>query len=111
MPRPLSYQIGMLPSYQTTPAPPFYHMGVDFAGPFHIRTGHTHKLVIIKTYACLFLCLTTRAIHLDLCTDLSTTEFMATLCRFTVRQGSSAHVYSNDGTNFAGTRADIKKLQ
>ncbi len=45
--RPFSYQMEMLPSYRTTPASPFCHTAVDFAGPFHIRTKHTHKPVII----------------------------------------------------------------
>ncbi len=48
---------------------------------------------------------------LYLCADLSTTEFMATLRRFITQQGSPAHMYSDNGTNSAGTQAEIKELQ
>ncbi len=89
----------------------FLSTGVDYAGPFYIRIGHTHKPVIINTYACLFVCLTTWDTHLDLCTDLTTMEFMATFHQFIARRGSLAHVYSDNRTNFAGTRAEIKELQ
>jgi len=64
--RPLGQQMGMLPSSRTTPSP-FHRTGVDFAGPFYLKKGHTRKPVIIKTYSCLFICLTTRAVHLELC--------------------------------------------
>jgi len=32
---------------------------------------------MVKAYACVFVCFTTKAIHIELCFDLTTAEFMA----------------------------------
>lgn len=105
--KPLQQQMGLLPISRTTPFPPFYKTRIDFAGPLYIRKGHTRKPVIIKSYACLFVCLTTRAVHLELCSELSTPEFLAALKRFTARRGTPAHIYSDHGTNFQGAHKEI----
>ena len=109
--KPLAHAMGMLPSSRTTPAPPFDRTGVDFAGPFVLRLGHTRKPVLLKTYATVFVCLTTKAVHLDLCASLSTEDFMATFRRFVARRGCPSHMYSDNGTNFLGAREEIRELQ
>ncbi len=101
----------LLPSIRTTPAPPFSRTGVDFAGPFTLKIGHTCKPTHVKCYAAVFICMTTKAVHLDLCASLSTTDFLATLSRFTSRRGTPSHIFSDNGTNFQGAREDIRDLQ
>ena len=83
--KPLVQSMGLLPSQRTTPSPPFNTTGIDFAGPFQIRQGHTQRPVILKAYICVFVCFSTKAIHLELCADLTTPEFMAALQRFVAR--------------------------
>ncbi len=102
---------GLLPSSRTTPAPPFSLTGVDYAGPFITRKGHTRKPVLVKAYACLFICLTTKAIHIELCHDLSTEEFMAALRRFCARRGTPSKIHSDNGTNFVGARNEFHKIR
>ena len=109
--QPLQQRMGMLPSYRTTPAHPFERTGVDFAGPFVIRQGYTRKPVYIKTYAAVFVCLTTKAVHLELCSSLSTEDFLATFHRFVDRRGCPAHIFTDNGTNFVGAREEIRELQ
>ncbi len=70
-----------------------------------LRTGHTRKATFLKSYAVVFVCLTTKAVHLDLCSSLSTVDFLATLDRFIARRGCPAEIYSDNGTNFHGARA------
>jgi len=84
--KPLSHQMGMLPPSRTTPAPTFDRVGIDFAGPFVLRRGHTRKPTLVKSYAVVFVCMTTKAVHLDLCASLSTPDFIATLTRFVARR-------------------------
>jgi len=108
---PLTQRMGMLPTYRTTPAPPFDRTGVDFAGPFVTRQGYTRKPTLIKTYAAVFICMCTKAVHIELCSSLSTDDFMATLKRFVARRGCPSHIYSDNGTNFLGAREEIRELQ
>ncbi len=109
--QPLCHQMGMLPCSRTTSAPPFDRIGVDFAGPFVICQGYTRKLVLVKTYATVFIYFTTKAIHLDLCSSLSTQDFMATFCHFVARRDCPSHLYTDNGTNFLGAREEIRELQ
>jgi len=93
--------MGLLPTSRTTPAPPFSSTGVDFGGPFLTRKGYTRKPTMVKTYACIFICFATKAVHIELCLDLTTNEFMAALRRFCSRRGTPSKIYSDNGTNFA----------
>ena len=53
--------MGQLPSARVNPSPPFAKTGMDFAGPFLLKNGHTRKPVIIKSYVCIFVCFSTKA--------------------------------------------------
>ncbi len=90
----------MLPAVRTTPASPFTSTGLDFAGPVQIRQGYTRRPVMLKAYVCIFVCISTKAVHLELCADLTTPEFMAALHHFCNRRGTPADIYSDNGTNF-----------
>ena len=103
--------MGLLPAVRTTPAPPFTTTGVDFAGPFITRRGHTHKPVMVKAYVCLFICLTTKAIHIELCLDLTSEEFMAALRRFCARLGTPSEIYSDNGSNFVGAHHEFEHIR
>ncbi len=52
----------------------------------------------------IFVCMTTRAVHLELCSGLDTDEFMAAFKRICSRQGTPSEVYSDNGTNFVGAQ-------
>ena len=109
--RPLAHSMGMLLSSRTTPALPFSRTGIDFAGPFHIKKGHTRRPMILNTFAVVFVCLTTKAVHFDLCASLSTEDFLAVLRRFVARRGCPQEIFSDNGTNFSGTQEEIRALQ
>ena len=102
--------MGQLPPQRACPAPPFTATGADFAGPFTLRKGHTRKPVWIKGYVCLFVCLTTKSIHLELVMDLSTEAFLAALKRFVARRGRPSTLMTDNGTNFVGARRELSEL-
>ena len=81
--------MGDLPDHRISPARPFDYTGVDFAGPFDVKMGHTRKPVLVKVYACLFVCMSTKAVHIDCTEDLSTASFMLCFERFINRRGFS----------------------
>ncbi|XP_039438590.1 uncharacterized protein LOC120419818 [Culex pipiens pallens] len=103
--------MGDLPSYRVQPAPVFSNTGVDYAGPFWIKTSSaTRKPQITKAYVCLFVCLQTRAIHLELVSDLTTDAFLASLRRFASRRGCPKTMHSDNGTNFVGAKTELHEL-
>ena len=63
-----------LPQFRLeTSNPPFSNIGIDFTGHFLVKDYHgNHR----KVYICLFTCLTTRAISLELVEDLTTISFL-----------------------------------
>ena len=102
--------MGELPADRVRPARPFFTVGLDFAGPFILKLGHTRKPTLINAYVCVFVCFTTRACHLEVVSDLSTTAFLACLRRFVSRRGLPHHVYSDNGSNFVGANNRLKEI-
>ena len=108
-----SQLMGNLPSVRVKPAHPFLNCGVDYAGPFLIRQGGRQSKTKVKCYADLFICLVTRAIHIELVSDLTTEYFLAALCRFMARRGRRHNIYSDNVTCFKGannTRCELRKM-
>ncbi len=108
---PMSQRMGLLPSIRTKLQPPLFISGVDFAGPVTLREGATRKPVLFKSYLCLFICMSTRCVHLEVCKSLSTEDFLAAFWRFSNRRGCPQEMYSDNGSNFQGAANEFYKLQ
>ena len=81
---------------------PFEHTGVDLFGPILIRVGRSN----VKRWGMLFICMASRACHIDMVPDLSTDAFLQCLVRFSARRGLYCPVlYSDQGTSFKGCDA------
>ena len=106
-PQPL---MGNLPKSRITPSRPFQHTGVDFAGPIWLRTtrGRGHKAY--KAFLCVFVCFSSRAVHLEAVSDYSADAFLAAFRRFASRRGLCQVIYSDRGTNFVGADTQLKDL-
>lgn len=103
--------MGNLPSVRLQPTRPFKHSGVDYAGPITIKQSTARNSVTTKGYICLFICMVTKALHLEAVTSLSTDAFIAAFRRFTSRRGMCSDLYSDCGTNFIGSNKELKILQ
>lgn len=90
---------------------PFVHTGTDYAGPFKVTLTRARGIRATKAYVCLFVCLTTRAVHIELAGDLSTACFLSAFKRFLSRRGPISRIYSDNGTNFIGARRIITEHQ
>ncbi|XP_055838871.1 uncharacterized protein LOC129906899 [Episyrphus balteatus] len=102
--------MGNLPAARVRMARPFSHTGVDYAGPIDIKSWKARGAKILKGYFAVFICLATKAIHLEVVSDLTTQAFLAAFRRFTARRGSCQHVYSDCGTNFVGANNELAKM-
>lgn len=108
-PRVATQVMGVLPEARVKPLPPFATVGVDFAGPFFIKEKGRHSKPN-KCYICLYICFSTKAIHLEVVTSLSTEAFIASFRRFVSRRGKPQRVYSDNGKNFVGANTALQEL-
>ena len=90
--------IGTLPEERITPSKPFTQTGIDFAGPFQVRVKSTSKNT--DFYLAILVCLATKAIHLEVASDLSTTACIVVLKRVVARHGVPQGILSGNDTNF-----------
>lgn len=98
-----------LPAGRVCPsARPFLHTGVDYSGPFEIKEGSRRSKKRIKIYVAVFVCFTTKAVHIEPVSSLTSEAFIATLHRFVLRRGVPSDIYSDNGTNFVRAQRELK---
>ncbi|XP_038116940.1 uncharacterized protein LOC119769111 [Culex quinquefasciatus] len=104
--------MGQLPKVRITPARPFLNTGVDFCGPVWIKqsTRRGRAVPPVRAYIALFVCMATKATHIELVSDLSTEGFIAALRRFVARRGRPLSLYCDNATNFTGAEKELKLL-
>lgn len=102
--------MGNLPSVRLQPTRAFKHSGLDYAGPINIKTSSLRTASTTKGYICLFICMCTKAIHLEAVTSLNVESFLAAFRRFISRRGLCTDLYSDCGTNFVGANKELQVL-
>lgn len=102
-------QMGNLPMCRQTSSRPFINTGMDFAGPVLIASKKGRGAKHLKHYTAIYVCMSTKAIHLELVTDLSFDAFIASFKRFVSRRGLPANLYSDNGSNFIGGSRNFKE--
>jgi transposase InsO family protein len=104
--KPCTQKMANLPEERITgEKPPFYHTGVDYFGPFNVKLLRN----VVKRYCCLFTCLESRAVHIEVAEMLDTNSFINALRRFLCRRGPVQLLWSDNGTNFVGAQAELKE--
>ncbi|XP_053698923.1 uncharacterized protein LOC128745882 [Sabethes cyaneus] len=106
---PAKQKTGQLPLQRITPTRPFTVTGVDYAGPIYLKPIHK-RAGASKAYISIFICFVTKAVHIELVSDLSTAAFLAALRRFIARRGCPTHMHSDNGKNFEGARNELYAL-
>ncbi|KAL0829476.1 hypothetical protein ABMA28_004238 [Loxostege sticticalis] len=109
-PRATNPLMGDLPAIRVSQVKAFVYTAVDYAGPFFITHIRGRGVKSHKAYICLFVCLTSKALHLELVTDLSTDLFLAAFKRFIARRGPVSIIYSDGGTNFLGAKRKLNDI-
>ncbi|XP_055326159.1 uncharacterized protein LOC129579992 [Sitodiplosis mosellana] len=109
-PAPMTQLMAPLPTIKTTPARAFIHCGLDFAGPIEIKSGDRRNSPTVKGYICVFVCMVSKACHLEVVSDLSTQKFILAMRRLIGRRGICKDVYCDRGTNFQGASNELPQL-
>lgn len=102
-------KMGQLPLARLKPSPPWSYVGVDLFGPFPTR-GEVNKRARGKAYGVIFNCFTTRAVHIDLAVDYSSTGFLQVLRRFVSLRGYPSEMYSDGGSQLVGASKELKQV-
>ncbi|KMQ86854.1 hypothetical protein RF55_14054 [Lasius niger] len=61
--------MGNLPRRRVTPARPFLRTDVDYAGPIFVRISKGRGHRAYKGFIAVFICLCTKAVHLEIVSD------------------------------------------
>ncbi len=101
--------MGDLPYHRVNPSRPFQRCGIDYAGPINIRPMVRSK-VLLKCWLAIFVCFSTRAIHIEVVSSLTTDCFIAALKRFVSRRGRPSDIFSDCGTNFKGADKVLREF-
>lgn len=103
--RPTTQQMAALPAARVEPSRPFKHTALDYSGAVMVRSAKGRGHHATKAYFCVFVCLATKAVHIELVSDLTTLAFIAAYERFGARRGLCTDIYSDNATNFVGASA------
>jgi hypothetical protein len=101
--------MGELPHARVNPSAPFTHTGVDYAGPMAVTPYVSRGQKTRNFYVAVFVCLATRAIHLEPVEDYATSGFLAAFRRFVSRRGLPTDLYSDNGKNFEGADQELRQ--
>lgn len=95
-----------LPRHRVQMMDPFTVTGVDFTGALYIRTPEGEN----KVYICLFTCANTRAVHLEVVSDLSEETFLQAFRRFSSRKSLPRLMVSDNASTFMAAAEELKGL-
>ncbi|XP_023247778.1 uncharacterized protein LOC106643923, partial [Copidosoma floridanum] len=76
--RPVAFQGKMsdLPQARVQQASVFEHVGIDYFGPINIKEKQFRNRVILQAYGCVFICMNTKAVHIEIASDQTTEGFL-----------------------------------
>jgi len=95
-----------LPEIRTCESDPFSVTGIDFTGAMYVRHLNTEA----KVYICLFTCATSRAIHLEVVTDLSVETFLLAFRRFASRRSLPQVIVSDNASTYSAAAEELQQL-
>lgn len=101
--------MGQLPKDRVTLERAFLHTSIDYAGPIEVKSSKLRNARIQKGYIAIFVCMGTKAVHIELVSDQTSEAFLATLNRFIARRGLCIRMYSDNGGNLVGGSNKLKR--
>lgn len=98
-----------LPEDRITPGPAFTSVGIDVFGPWEVCTRRTRGgAANSKRWGLMFTCLTSRAAHIEVIEEMSSSCFINALRRFLSLRGPVKIIRSDRGTNFIGAAEEMR---
>ncbi|CAB4027066.1 Gypsy retrotransposon integrase 1 [Paramuricea clavata] len=104
-------RMGLLPESRV-PNPnsrltPFANVGIDHMGIIHVNNGEKDE----KRYLLVFVCMMTRAVHIEVTVDKSTKSTVLAFTRFQARFGTPKLVNTDNAGNFLEMSKQLEELK
>ena len=96
-----------LPKVRVQDVSPFTITGVDFTGALYVKQCNGEES---KVYICLFTCVMSRAVHLEVVTDPSVPTFLLAFCRFAARRSLPQIMMSDNATIYTSAAEELSEL-
>ena len=103
----LSQMMGKVPLVSLKPAPAFNVVQLDLFGPWAVR-GEVQKRTTGKVWGVLFVCMSSRAVHLEIIAGYSTQDFIMGYRRFGTIRGYPQRIHSDPGSQLIGADKELK---
>ena len=100
-------EMAPLPRVHVQDVPPYTVTGVDFTGALYVKQDNGGEE---KVYICLFTCATSRAVHLEVVTNLSTEIFLLAFCHFAARRSLPQVMMSDNATTYTSVAEELIEL-
>jgi len=109
---PLDQFMADLPKDRVAETKPFEHIGIDAFGPFFIHEGKSTRRTNSskKVWVLIFVCLPSRAVHLEPLNGMDTSSFRNALTRFIAIRGPIKKIRSDRGTNFTSSKNQMEEF-
>ena len=92
-------------NYRVAQSLPFQFIGLDYLGPVLVKEGTE----VIKSWCCLFTCLTVRAMHLEWVRILTLDHFLSCLRKYIARRGKPRLIFSDNAPQFKVVKRAVYK--
>ena len=89
----------------TSHVPPFTNTRIDVFRPYEVKIGRSD----VKRYGCLFTCMASIAIHIEMLSSLDTSSLINCLRCFIASRASPTTMWSDNGTNFVSANNELNK--
>jgi len=108
---PVKQIMAPLPKDRVTKADSFSVISIDYFGPLYYKVHLNDKAIEMKKlWVCVFSCLITRCLHLELVLDSSTEEFLNCFRLFVARRGLPHKIISDNFSSFKKADRELRLL-
>ena len=102
-------KMGKIPLHLLQEAPVFNYVQLDIFGPWVVR-GEVQKRTTGKCWGVLFVCLNSRAVHIEFIAGYDTDSFLLGFQRFKSIRGWPAKVYSDPGSQLVAADKELRSM-
>lgn len=104
-------QMANLVEERVQPTVPFTNVSLDYCGPFEVKRYPGRCRTLVKVWVCVFICMSTRGIHLEVVHDLTSAAFIDAFQQFAARRGYCATIISDNAKTFIGAKRQMLEIE